>query len=232
MIRKSVLFSLCFVLLAVPFTGYAQFPKGYLSSPSSPSPVPSNAVVASDAEQHLGKAVTICGEVGGTRILNMYHGGPTFIDLDFPYPNQTFTIVILEKGKELKFKFAKGLNNKKIICVTGRVQKHENKPQIVIAHPGKIETPCEVAARNHVILKSGDRCILDVYLARCHWKDICYVDCFSRGVARNLGGGCFHSCYAYSEEGGLTPPEGYADCLPEEHRERYLKYRKEFEDYE
>ena len=140
--------------------------------------------------------------------------------------------MILEKGKELEFKSAEGLNNQKIICVAGIIQEHENKPQITISDPSKIESPCEVAARNPIKLNRKDQCILDVYIARCHWKDICYVDCFSRGLGIGLGGGCYHTCYAYTQDWSPLPPERYADCLSKRERKGYLKLKREHEEYE
>ena len=65
MVQKRILFFWFLIWLAVPIVCNAQFPKGYLERPS---PVLRDIVVASDAEHQIGKKVTICGEVGGTRL--------------------------------------------------------------------------------------------------------------------------------------------------------------------
>jgi hypothetical protein len=48
----------------------------------------------SEAKEHYGVTATVCGEVVSTRYATSTKGQPTFLNLDKPYPNQVFTIVI------------------------------------------------------------------------------------------------------------------------------------------
>src|SRR5271169_5271109 len=56
-----------------------------------------------DAKEHFGETATVCGEVVSTRYADSTKGQPTFLNLDKPYPNQVFTIVIWGNNRS-KFK--------------------------------------------------------------------------------------------------------------------------------
>ena len=49
---------------------------------------------AAEAKDHFGENATVCGEVASTRYVASSKGQPTFLNLDKPYPNQIFTVVI------------------------------------------------------------------------------------------------------------------------------------------
>ena len=49
---------------------------------------------ANDAKDHIGETATVCGSVVSTRYAAGTKGQPTFLNLDKPYPNQTFTVLI------------------------------------------------------------------------------------------------------------------------------------------
>jgi hypothetical protein len=49
---------------------------------------------AAEAKDHFGESATVCGEVASTRYVASSKGQPTFLNLDKPYPNQIFTVVI------------------------------------------------------------------------------------------------------------------------------------------
>jgi hypothetical protein len=51
-------------------------------------------LVAAEAKDHFGESATVCGEVAGTRYVASSKGQSTFLNLDKPYPNQIFTVVI------------------------------------------------------------------------------------------------------------------------------------------
>src|SRR5205807_4746827 len=53
-----------------------------------------SSISARDAKTHVGERVKVCGEVASTHYALRSHGQPTFINLDQPYPNLIFTIVI------------------------------------------------------------------------------------------------------------------------------------------
>lgn len=91
-----------------------------------------------DAYKFIGKEKTVCGIVASATYAIRSRGKPTFLNLDQPYPNQIFTVVIWGSDRE-KFKnppetFFRG----KRICVTGIIESYRGKPQIVVRGPGQI----------------------------------------------------------------------------------------------
>ena len=53
-----------------------------------------NSITANDAAKHAGEVQTVCGMVASSKFASQSKKQPTFINLDQPYPNQIFTIVI------------------------------------------------------------------------------------------------------------------------------------------
>ena len=49
---------------------------------------------ANDAKNHIGETATVCGSVVSTRYAASTKGQPTFLNLDKPYPNHIFTVLI------------------------------------------------------------------------------------------------------------------------------------------
>jgi hypothetical protein len=52
------------------------------------------------AKNHFRETVTVCGLVVSTKYSASSHRSPTFLDLDHPYPQQPFTIVIWGTDRE------------------------------------------------------------------------------------------------------------------------------------
>jgi len=95
-------------------------------------------IAAKDAENYLGKTETVCGQVASATHALRAKGQPTFLNLDEPFPNQIFTIVIWGSDRaefpEPPEKVYKG----KRICVTGAITSYQGKPQIVVKDPKQI----------------------------------------------------------------------------------------------
>jgi hypothetical protein len=51
-------------------------------------------LTASEAKDHVGETATVCGIVASARYATSTKGQPTFLNLDKPYPNQVFTVLI------------------------------------------------------------------------------------------------------------------------------------------
>jgi hypothetical protein len=51
-------------------------------------------LTANEAKDHVGETATVCGSVVSTRYATSSKGRPTFLNLDKPYPNQVFTVLI------------------------------------------------------------------------------------------------------------------------------------------
>jgi DNA/RNA endonuclease YhcR with UshA esterase domain len=113
-----VRFTICFIgvpLLAV-----------HLTCPA----LAQNKLTAAEAKQHVGETATVCGKVASTRYVSSTKGQPTFLNLDKPYPQQIFSIVIWGSARskfgkpELDFK-------DKQICVTGKIEEYRGTPEVI-----------------------------------------------------------------------------------------------------
>ena len=98
-----------------------------------------NSITTEQAANYIGKKMTVCGKVVSTKFLTRSKGQPTFLNLDKPYPNQVFTIVIWGSDRD-KFKEApEGLYESKTICVTGLIKDYKGKPEIIVTDPEQIK---------------------------------------------------------------------------------------------
>jgi hypothetical protein len=85
-----------------------------------------------EAPQHIGDSVKVCGKIYGGKYLEAAKNQPTFLNMGAIYPNQQLTIVIWGNvRKSFAYVPEKELTNK-MVCVTGRIEEFNNKPQIVI----------------------------------------------------------------------------------------------------
>jgi micrococcal nuclease len=66
-------------------------------------------------------------------------GQPTFINLDKPYPNQVFTVLIWGSDRGKFEKPPETLYSGKEICVTGMVQSYQGRPEIIVKDPSQIK---------------------------------------------------------------------------------------------
>jgi hypothetical protein len=108
--------------LAVQFAAYAQ--TGHLG--------------AAEAKNHIGEKGIVCGKVVSTRFAGRSRGQPTFLNLDKPYPNQIFTIVIWGSDRP-KFGDPEAKYSDKNVCVTGKVTSYRDIPEIAANDPSQIE---------------------------------------------------------------------------------------------
>jgi regulator of RNase E activity RraA len=93
---------------------------------------------AAEAKDHVGERATVCGKVVSARFAKDSKGQPTFLNLDEPYPNHIFTIVIWgnDRGKfgEITSKYSV-----KNVCVTGKISSYQGKPEVAASDPSQIE---------------------------------------------------------------------------------------------
>ena len=109
----------------------------------SPAPAiardaPPPRIAAGEAEQHIGEVAEVCGRVASAAHFASVKGRPTFLNLERPYPDQLFTIVIWESARALFDTPPERLFDGRSVCVTGRVETYRGKPQIVVEDPGQI----------------------------------------------------------------------------------------------
>jgi hypothetical protein len=100
--RRITYLSVAAFLLLQPFASLGQSVK----------------LTAAEAKDHVGEKATVCGAVASARYADKSNGQPTFLNLDKPYPDGIFTILIWgsdrEKFGQPEIKYA----NAKV-CVTG-----------------------------------------------------------------------------------------------------------------
>jgi DNA/RNA endonuclease YhcR with UshA esterase domain len=90
------------------------------------------------ATQHVGETATVCGYVASTRYLSSSRSKPTFLDLDKPYPDQDFTVVIWPEERA-KFGEPEVKYLHKNICVTGGVTLYRDSPEIIARSTSQIK---------------------------------------------------------------------------------------------
>lgn len=88
------------------------------------------SISAADAKNHIGEKATVCGRVASTHFAANSRGKPTFINLDEPYPNQIFTVVIWGSDRS-NFGDPESAYRNKHICVSGVIESYRGVPQIV-----------------------------------------------------------------------------------------------------
>jgi len=89
------------------------------------------------AKNHLGENATVCGVVVSTKYLESKRRSPTLLDLDKPYPQQPFTIVIWGADRAKFGKPEESYANKRV-CVTGTITEFRGTPEIVAKDPSQI----------------------------------------------------------------------------------------------
>jgi hypothetical protein len=55
------------------------------------------------------------------------------------------------------------------------------------------------------------RCVYNAHRARCAYEDVCLLQCLYDDSGRDIGGGCWHTCFAYSGV-RYTEPPAVASC--------------------
>jgi hypothetical protein len=97
-------------------------------------------LTAAGAKDHVGEKATVCGDVVSTHYAARSRGNPTFLNLDKPYPDQVFTVVIWGNDRS-KFGDPEQAYRSKHICVTGKISDYKGVPQIVAYEPAQIKVP-------------------------------------------------------------------------------------------
>jgi DNA/RNA endonuclease YhcR with UshA esterase domain len=96
------------------------------------------SISAADAKNHVGERATVCGEVASTHYAASSRGNPTFINLDKPYPNQIFAVLIWGTNRP-KFGDPEEAYRGKHICVTGKISDYKGAPEIIAYEPSQIK---------------------------------------------------------------------------------------------
>ena len=95
------------------------------------------SISAAEAKNHVGERETVCGQVVSTHYAARSRGNPTFINLDKPYPDQIFTVLIWGSERP-KFGDPEEMYRNKHICATGKISDYKGVPEIVAYDPSQI----------------------------------------------------------------------------------------------
>lgn len=117
-----ILIPLLFVILFISYLAYAEEGKKYTSK---------------EAAYHVGETATVCGLVASMKWATRSKGQPTFLNLDEPYPNQIFTILIWGSDRPA-FGSPENMYANKRICVTGKIKEYRGKAEIIAKYPKQI----------------------------------------------------------------------------------------------
>ncbi len=95
-------------------------------------------IQAEEAAQHIGDVAEVCGHVASAAHFASVRGRPTFLNLERPYPDQAFTVVIWGSSRSRFEGPPERLFDGKSICATGLIETYRGRPQIVVEDPGQI----------------------------------------------------------------------------------------------
>lgn len=118
-------------------------PEKWIQKDSLPPPpvlaLERGQVSASNAKHYDGKKCTVCGTVVSTRFNSGSKTQNTYINLDYTFPNQVFTIVV--KGEDRpNFSYLPEVHLKgKSLCVRGEVDIFNGVPQMYVKNEKKIK---------------------------------------------------------------------------------------------
>jgi hypothetical protein len=93
------------------------------------TPASAQTISAADAKNHVGDRARVCGKVSSEKTATNAKGAPTFINLDTPYPNQIFTIVIW--GEDLENIGTLPRDGARL-CASGVIQNYHGVPEITV----------------------------------------------------------------------------------------------------
>jgi Protein of unknown function (DUF3761) len=99
--------------------------------------VQAQVLKTSDAKDHVGENATVCGLVASEHTAAGRPGEPTFLNLDRPYPNQTFTVLMWNSDKASVGVIPKTGR----ICVKGTISLYKGIPEIVAHSSADLYVP-------------------------------------------------------------------------------------------
>ena len=100
-------------------------------------PAAAATLSAEEAGRHAGENATVCGTVASAHFARTARTAPTFLDLDQPYPDAIFTIVIFGRDRA-KFGAPEKTLLRQRICVTGAISLYRGRPEMILDDPAQL----------------------------------------------------------------------------------------------
>jgi hypothetical protein len=95
----------------------------------------SQTLTAAQAREHEGQNATVCGIVASERQASASKGKPTYINLDVPWPNQIFAVVIWEEDVQKVGALPRlGAH----MCAKGLISYYHGVPEIIVRSNAQI----------------------------------------------------------------------------------------------
>ncbi len=91
---------------------------------------------AKEAWNHVGEDAVVCGKVVSVYYSKRSKGKPTFLNLDKPYPNSPFTVVIWGDKRE-RFENIKSYKGRRL-CFKGTIESYKERPEMEISSPSQV----------------------------------------------------------------------------------------------
>ena len=113
---------------AVPLASAQTQAQTPAQTPTSTTQIPPPTLTAAEAAQHVGENRTVCGQIVNTHTADTSHGTPTFFDIDQPWPNQVFDLVVWGDKKPDIGNFPKSGK----VCASGKIQLYRGHPEIFL----------------------------------------------------------------------------------------------------
>jgi hypothetical protein len=85
----------------------------------------------------VGETATVCGVVASAKYAADLRLQPTFLNLDKPYPDQLFTVVIFGEDRA-KFGTPETSLRGQRICATGVIRIFREQPEMVLKDPNQL----------------------------------------------------------------------------------------------
>lgn len=85
-------------------------------------------IPASEEAKHVGEHATVCRTIAGSHTATRSRGTPTFINLDRPYPDQVFTLLIWGSDRDQ----VGAVSGPGRICATGVITVFHGSAEIVL----------------------------------------------------------------------------------------------------
>jgi micrococcal nuclease len=93
---------------------------------------------ALEAAAHIGEEATICGVVASATFAARSRRQPTFLNLDRPYPDHIFTVVIWGANRDAFSPPPEIAYRNRRICVTGLIKEYRGRPEMIVTSPTQI----------------------------------------------------------------------------------------------
>lgn len=85
-------------------------------------------ITAAEASRHVGERTTVCGRIASKHTVTSSRGTPTFINLDKPYPDRVFAVLVWGSDRAS----VGAIPSSGMLCATGVIASYRGRPEIAV----------------------------------------------------------------------------------------------------